>query len=506
MSRYSLFRRPRTRMATIVVTPSTESFLRSNIFERFWRPKHSGAATIASTAAQQRLSLAKRFLRPRRSRPSSTNEFHGPKGSHRERHQGCCPRTHSRGSDGTVPQSIDEHLRENFPEEYFPKSNRYSGAPLKARRYRNVSQLIASSEGLEPKTQKFLNNMMRKIHHDVKDEKSRELILEYLSTLVAPQVTEVHSGRKTSMFEHNFQGLTMRMSVKPDPNSPVGFKARGAAEVMRFYLSKSKSWNMDIFKLDELLSGRALIFTVHITLKKIATPLEKFALIIASASHDLNHPGVNNQYLIDTSHPLAVTYNDVSVLENYHAASTFALMEYKSCNIMHNFNSEERTIFRRIVIQTILGTDMARHANILDGFKSAVNRIIGPDPHVTQSVKEAVYIGILHCADLGNPTRELRIYREWVTRVMEEMFEQGERESALGLTITPMCDRNSVIIEASQTGFIDLFVEPMWREFSNLVKPEFDWLLHQLTTNRRWYAMQLEDTLRSSHPLGRTHA
>jgi hypothetical protein len=38
------------------------------------------------------------------------------------------------------------------------------------------------------------------------------------------------------------------------------------------------------------------------------------------------HPGVTNVYLVAVSDPLAITYNDHSVLENMHAAITFEMM------------------------------------------------------------------------------------------------------------------------------------------------------------------------------------
>jgi len=38
-------------------------------------------------------------------------------------------------------------------------------------------------------------------------------------------------------------------------------------------------------------------------------PVEKMAAIVAAASHDLDHPGVNQAFLIATSNPLASLYN-----------------------------------------------------------------------------------------------------------------------------------------------------------------------------------------------------
>lgn len=63
--------------------------------------------------------------------------------------------------------------------------------------------------------------------------------------------------------------------------------------------------------------------------------IEVFSLIVAAACHDYKHPGVNNVYLTEMRDPIAIQYNgkmttsynpiDISVLENYHVAQTFAL-------------------------------------------------------------------------------------------------------------------------------------------------------------------------------------
>ena len=49
------------------------------------------------------------------------------------------------------------------------------------------------------------------------------------------------------------------------------------------------------------------------------------SLIIACAGHDVDHPGHNNHYEMKTKSTLAVVYNDKSVLENHHCATTFKI-------------------------------------------------------------------------------------------------------------------------------------------------------------------------------------
>ncbi len=52
--------------------------------------------------------------------------------------------------------------------------------------------------------------------------------------------------------------------------------------------------------------------------------LDLASLIIATTVHDFEHFGYNNQFLIETRHEWATTYNDVSVCENHHVAAASA--------------------------------------------------------------------------------------------------------------------------------------------------------------------------------------
>lgn len=56
---------------------------------------------------------------------------------------------------------------------------------------------------------------------------------------------------------------------------------------------------------------------------------EALSLLLASLGHDADHPGNDNQFEVDSSSPLALCYNDISVLENHHAATTFSVLKRK---------------------------------------------------------------------------------------------------------------------------------------------------------------------------------
>jgi len=55
--------------------------------------------------------------------------------------------------------------------------------------------------------------------------------------------------------------------------------------------------------------------------------LDIFSLLISAAIHDFEHPGLNNNFLEKSRHPLAIKYNDISILENHHIAASFKIMQ-----------------------------------------------------------------------------------------------------------------------------------------------------------------------------------
>lgn len=73
--------------------------------------------------------------------------------------------------------------------------------------------------------------------------------------------------------------------------------------------------------------------------------LELFSLIIASAVHDVEHPGVNNDFMINTRSTLALVYNDRSVNENSHVSLAFHIALKEENNIFDGLDPEE---FRKV--------------------------------------------------------------------------------------------------------------------------------------------------------------
>merc|ERR1712048_74339 len=57
-----------------------------------------------------------------------------------------------------------------------------------------------------------------------------------------------------------------------------------------------------------------------------ATNLQLFSLLVGAVIHDVGHPGYNNAFQSNSLSQKALTYNDNSVLENYHVSLAFRMI------------------------------------------------------------------------------------------------------------------------------------------------------------------------------------
>lgn len=97
------------------------------------------------------------------------------------------------------------------------------------------------------------------------------------------------------------------------------------------------------------------------------------AALIAATIHDLDHPGRGNAFLINTRHSLALLYNDMSVLENHHAALAFQLtLKEPGMNIFEAMSREDFSTVRQAVVDMVLATDMRRHFEYLTKFQQSL--------------------------------------------------------------------------------------------------------------------------------------
>ncbi|KAM6996653.1 3',5'-cyclic-AMP phosphodiesterase 4C-like [Passerculus sandwichensis] len=266
----------------------------------------------------------------------------------------------------------------------------------------------------------------------------------------------------------------------------------GYARALEQHYHPDVAYHNSLHAADVLQSTHVLLATP--ALDDVFTDLEVLAALFAAAIHDVDHPGVSNQFLINTNSELALLYNDESVLENHHLAVGFKLLQEQDCDIFQNLSRRQRQALRQMVIDMVLATDMSKHMSLLADLKTMVEtkKVTSSGVLLLDNYTDRIQVlrNMVHCADLSNPTKPLALYRQWTERIMEEFFRQGDRERERGMEISPMCDKHSASVEKSQVGFIDFVVQPLWEAWAELVHPDAREMLRALHENREWFRLR----------------
>ncbi|XP_034489518.1 cAMP-specific 3',5'-cyclic phosphodiesterase isoform X6 [Drosophila innubila] len=281
-----------------------------------------------------------------------------------------------------------------------------------------------------------------------------------------------------------FQSRELLTSLMIPPKTFLNFMT-----TLEDHYVKDNPFHNSLHAADVTQSTNVLLNTP--ALEGVFTPLEVGGALFAACIHDVDHPGLTNQFLVNSSSELALMYNDESVLENHHLAVAFKLLQNQGCDIFCNMQKKQRQTLRKMVIDIVLSTDMSKHMSLLADLKTMVEtkKVAGSGVLLLDNYTDRIQVleNLVHCADLSNPTKPLTLYKRWVALLMEEFFLQGDKERENGMDISAMCDRHNATIEKSQVGFIDYIVHPLWETWADLVHPDAQDILDTLEENRDYY-------------------
>ncbi|KAJ8012580.1 hypothetical protein DPEC_G00044340 [Dallia pectoralis] len=199
-------------------------------------------------------------------------------------------------------------------------------------------------------------------------------------------------------------------------------------------------------------------------LKSKMDNIDLLTMLTSAVCHDLDHTGYNNAYQINARTELALRYNDISPLENHHCAVAFEILEKNENNIFRNLTSEQYKRIREGIIKCILATDMTRHNEILNKFKS----ILPIFDFSNKDHKDVLMMIMIKVSDISNEARPMDVAEPWLDCLLLEFYNQSDMEKLEGLPVTPFMDRDKVTKPSSQTGFISYVLLPLFMELANL--------------------------------------
>ncbi|XP_037712968.1 high affinity cAMP-specific and IBMX-insensitive 3',5'-cyclic phosphodiesterase 8 isoform X2 [Drosophila subpulchrella] len=245
--------------------------------------------------------------------------------------------------------------------------------------------------------------------------------------------------------------------------------------VIEAHYRKSNTYHNSTHAADVMQATGAFITQLTNKDMHVMDRMEEATALIAAAAHDVDHPGRSSAFLCNSNDALAVLYNDLTVLENHHAAITFKLtLGDDKINIFKNLDKETYKSARSTIIDMILATEMTRHFEHLAKFVSVFG---GEEPreHNPQTDEETSILMrrmLIKVADVSNPARPMQFCIEWARRIAEEYFMQTDEEKQRHLPIVmPMFDRATCSIPKSQIGFIEYIIQDMmhaWESFIDM--------------------------------------
>uniref|UniRef100_A0ABM5F915 Phosphodiesterase n=1 Tax=Pogona vitticeps TaxID=103695 RepID=A0ABM5F915_9SAUR len=210
------------------------------------------------------------------------------------------------------------------------------------------------------------------------------------------------------------------------------------------------------------------------------TDLEILAIIFSTLIHDYEHTGTTNHFHVETRSETALLYNDRSVLENHHVSAAYHLLENEDMNILSNLTTDEWRELRRLVIEMVLATDMSHHFQQM----SSIKHILERHQQLERAHKDKIMSMVVHAADVSHPAKPWTLHQRWAEALMEEFFQQGDKEAELGLPVSSLCDRKTTNIAASQIGFIDVIVKPIFVLLLDAVNEIVRPLIHEASKSR----------------------
>ncbi|KAL3130461.1 hypothetical protein ABBQ38_008282 [Trebouxia sp. C0009 RCD-2024] len=192
--------------------------------------------------------------------------------------------------------------------------------------------------------------------------------------------------------------------------------------------------------------------------------LEAYCAYWSAITHDFEHGGVNNDFLIRTYHPWAVCYNDQSPLENHHLAAA----------VRFSFQAEYLYVPAAF-----------KPAPTSSNSKSDIDWAA-----VKMEDKYLMHQMVLKCADIGHLAADVATHKRWAYQLEEEFFRQGDKERELGMPISPLMDRaHQGGMTRSQLGFLNIVGIPLFKAMAELFEGTQPMLEGVLANYRQWEAV-----------------
>eukprot|EP01059_Diplonema_ambulator_P006742 TRINITY_DN16351_c0_g1_i2.p1 TRINITY_DN16351_c0_g1~~TRINITY_DN16351_c0_g1_i2.p1 ORF type:complete len:864 (+),score=309.96 TRINITY_DN16351_c0_g1_i2:239-2593(+) len=171
--------------------------------------------------------------------------------------------------------------------------------------------------------------------------------------------------------------------------------------------------------------------------------LDIFVLFVSAVMHDVDHMGLNNSFHSRSETPLGLLSNASgasSVLEVHHCNVAIAILGTPGLELFSELSKEDSVWAYKLLINSILNTDMARHKDSAISYKELPRMV---EPPIDEDHRKLLCTILLKAGDLSNLTKPFNISRLWGIAITTEFYIQGDSERAAGKSVTPGFDRTT---------------------------------------------------------------
>ena len=222
--------------------------------------------------------------------------------------------------------------------------------------------------------------------------------------------------------------------------------------------------------------------------------IDILSLLVAGLCHDVGHEGYNNDYQIKMSTDLSITYNDKSILENFHISLTFKILKKDNCNIFNFLSKNEYSYVRKRMIELVLSTDMSFHSRIIALMKNRVEnnnikegknceKIINKEKNDNIfNEQQEVLNYLIHIGDLSHSSKKFDITYKWSYLLSEEFWRQGDEEKEKGFSINFLFERSNTDVPRNQVGFMKGIIIPSFEILVDFL-PELNYYWDNVNKN-----------------------
>ncbi|KAJ9591947.1 hypothetical protein L9F63_001549, partial [Diploptera punctata] len=226
---------------------------------------------------------------------------------------------------------------------------------------------------------------------------------------------------------------------------------------VEFILTMRKSYRSNPYhNFEHAFNVLHCMYNILLRNRDIFTPLEQIALMVGSIGHDVDHPGVTNNFLRFADHSISKLYND-SPLENHHFQVSMFIIH--STKLFDHFSPEVFRDLTQEIHDAILATDLALYFRC----RTRILGILSDKEFDWTSGAHRILLKsiMMTTCDLSGQCKPFNVTIRITQNVYTEFYQQGDVEKSMGQTPLSMMDRaKQYLIPEDQVKFVSMVCLP----------------------------------------------